>query len=336
MSTVNPSQLPDLITDVGIGVMLESYAAEAPVWSMICDVTEVSATAPPEGMAEAVVAGGIVPRRTKRGAEAEATTMEEAYTWQMAIPKVTERIEITEEMFSGPNARAVITAHVQSAFRGWGKGWAIYKERTVAALFNRGPIAAGDASVFDNSYTNRADPYAKFIYDGKPFLAASGNGHPLGLATATTKYNHTASAALSSANLEAARILMEDTNAVDEIGEKVLVRASHLLVPAALSQTARVLLGSELAPGTAQNDINTFADGQIRPLVWRYLTDTDGWILYSRGVGGIKAADSGPAMRIETSAPDGKSGNVTLRGIGYFGAAVANWRCAVGNNIATS
>jgi hypothetical protein len=96
-----------------------------------------------------------------------------------------------------------------------------------------------------------------------------------------------------------------------------------------------VLLESALNPGTAQNDKNWTAEQIIRPLTWRYLTDSDGWFLGQAGKG-VKMATSGDLLRITTSAPDPKSGSITVRAVGYYGHAVTNFRYWSAHNLATS
>lgn len=334
MSTVSPTALPALVSELGVGVMLEGYDTVPRVAPQLFEVIPISAAAPPEGFSEAVITGGKKPKEIRRGQDAPATTMEQSYQWYARIRKYSERIEIPEEIYNSPNAQSVINEMLRRNMRGWGEGWAQAKEELAAAVFNYGRLSAGHLDTFDGSYPGRVDAYPKFIYDGKPFFAATGNGHPLGLATSTTKFNLTASAALSSTTLEAARVMIEDTNAVDEVGDKVSIRPDVLVVPPALEQTALVLLQSQLKPGTANNDVNTFASS-FSPVTWRYLTDTDGWFL-GKSRFGLRFYDSGDVMRIETSAPDPASGSITVRAVGYCGAVVTNWRGWSANNVATS
>lgn len=334
MATVSPSQIPALVSDLGIEAMLESYGQVAPMYAEIAQVIPVSPASPPEGFKEAVITGGKKPKLIKRGEDAPAVSMDQVFTHQAAIKKYAERIEITEEIYNDPNAQNLITQRFLSAVGMWGMGWALAKEEALAAMFNRGPIAAGDKSVFNNSYPGMVDPYPGLIYDGKPWFAASGNGHPLGLDASTTKHNLIVSHALNSSNLELSRILMRDTNAYDDAGDKVVIEPTVLLVPPGLEQTASTLLESMLKPGTANNDVNTHR-GVLTPKTWRFLTDADGWFLGVAGQG-VRVYDSGEALRLSTSAPDPASGSVTVRGVGYFGATVTNWRHWAAFNIASS
>ena len=333
--TLSPTQIPALVSDLGLTAQVEGYATEPRVAPILFETMTVSVTSPPEGMSEVVISGGKKPGEIARGQRAPARTADQAYQWFMRLRKFAEFIEIPEEMYNSPNGQQLVSDLVTSTARGWGEGWAQVQEESAAAIFNKGVLAAGHAPTFDGSYPGRPDPYQAFIYDNKPFFAASGNGHPLALDTATTKFNLTVSAALSSTTLDTTRVAMESTNAVDEVGDKVSIRPNVLVVPPGLTQTAHVLLESMLKPGTAQNDKNWTSDGVIRPITWRYLTDTDGWFLGQAGKG-VKMASSGDLLRITTSAPDPRSGNITMRGVGYYGHVVTNWRYWYANNLATS
>ena len=248
MSTVHPSQLPAIVSDLGLKAQAEGYAMEPRVAPLIFETMTISASSPPEGMSEVVISGGKKPGEIARGQAAPARTLDQAYQWFMRIRKFAERIEIPEEMYNSPNGSALVAEMITTATKGWGEGWAQVQEEAAADLFNKGVLAAGHAPTFDGSYSGRPATYSAFIYDGKPFFAATGNGHPLSLASGTTKFNLIVSAALGSTTLDTARVMMESTNAVDEVGDKISIRPNVLVVPPGLTQTAHVLLESQLKP----------------------------------------------------------------------------------------
>ena len=121
----------------------------------------------------------------------------------------------------------------------------------------------------------------------------------------------------------AATRLMEDGMGQLPLTAAAYLVGAALLVPVALEQTGRVIINSEMLPGTAQNDVNTLR-GSFSVLPWRYLTDTDGWFL-GAARRGIKFFDSGTPT-ISTSAPDPKTGSVTIRFATYAGGMVTDWR----------
>lgn len=321
MSTVDPSQLPGLVSDVGYSVMMEGYTRDAPVYPDLFEVIPTDGTE--YGHTAMSIAGTTEPEETERGIDAPGRTMDEVYQWFCKCRKLQESLVIPEEMWRSGNANALITEHIQTHMGGLGGGFMSKKERMAAALFNRGSITAGDTTAFVGSYLGHADPNNGKIYDGKPWFAATGNGHPLGIATATTKINQDANA-LSSANLSAAYTLHVKTNAYNEANEFVGGnRPNVLLVPAELEETADILLNSTLRPGTSQNDSNVF-QGRFARKTWAYLTDSDGWFL-GAAKQGIRCYDSG-IPQILVSAPDRANGNVTVRLVGYFGGVVTQWR----------
>lgn len=333
---VSPTQLPALVAELGLTAQVEGYERVPQVAPLIFKQgPQLSLVSPPLGDSGVVISGGKIPQRIQRGQAAPSGTLDQVQQWFRKIHKYARSIEIQEEMYNSPNAMGLISELIGNTAAGWGEGWAQAREQFAASFFNKGVLAAGYADTFDGSHPGRVDTYPAFIYDGKPFFAATGNGHPLSLASGTTKFNLIVSAALGSTTLDTARVMMESTNAVDEVGDKISIRPNVLVVPPGLTQTAHVLLESQLKPGTAQNDVNWTAEQAIRPLTWRYLTDPDGWFLGQAGKG-VMIASSGDLLRISTSAPDPSSGSVTVRAVGYYGHAVKNWRYWSAHNLATS
>lgn len=330
MSSVDPTQVPGLVTDAGYPVLLTSYDQEPAMRGSLFRSVPLSVGI--YGFTGRVLVGADSPAETPFGAPSHSRTFDEGYQFYSRVRKLQEDLVIQEEMLRSPNAAAAIAEFVGSASARFGAGFQRKKEEIAAALFVNGALTAGHKATFDGSYPGHADPYPKFIYDGKPFFAASGNGHPLYLDSSVTKYNKTATS-LDSTNLEAARILMTRTNAVDEANQPIRIDPDVLLVPPELEQTADILLGTTQAPGTALNDVNT-QRGRYTRVTWRYLTDTNGWFLGARGRG-LAFADSGAPM-IETSAPDPKTGSVTVRFVSYVAAWVEDWRYWSGHNISES
>lgn len=330
MSSVHPSQVPALVTDVGYAPMLESYAAVPNVRSSIFEMETVEGWE--LGFQGVVVSGPVVPSEIERGENAPARTMKEGFKRTFKIRKLAESMTLQEEMLRNPNATALVGAQVAEWLRRMGQGFQVAKEILAADVFNKGSLTAGYKPVFDGSYTAHADDYPAFIYDGKPLFAASGNGHPLFFEQTTTKYNQTANA-LSSTNLETGRVLMANTNAYNESNERINIDPNVLVVPPALSRTGAVLLNSSLLPGTAQNDTNTH-QGQFQLIEWRYLSDAAGWFLGTRGEG-LLCYDSGDPV-ISVSEPDKDNGNITIRLTSYHGVGVKDWRYWSAHNTPTS
>ena len=321
MSSVDRTQLPGLVTDAGYPVVMEAYNRKPFIFPDLFEVI------PTDGVEEGWTAKSICsvtePEETERGQNAPKRTVDEVYQWYIKSRKLQESMTIPEEMMRSPNASAMIMQLVQTKMGGFAGGFAAKKEKMAADVFNRGSIAAGDRSVFKGTFPGHSNPNEGLIYDGKPFFATSGNGHPLGLKTATTLLNHDANA-LNQTNLSTARTLHMKTNGYNEAGEFIGGNEPNVIVvPIELATTAEVLINSTLQSNTALNDIN-WAQGRYRVIPWGYLTDTDGWF-FGTAKSGIRVYDSG-MPQIYISAPDEDNGNVTIRLVSYFGAGVTQWR----------
>lgn len=191
------------------------------------------------------------------------------------------------------------------------------KDRFYVKFFNYGPLTAGD-SVFDNTITGLVtDTSGDFIYDGLPFFDTV---HPDKVGN--TYANHTASRALTHANLETTWLTFTNTNNRDERGNEIDMMPDTLLIPAGLRFTADRILKSQLYPGSADNDINTL-NGIVTPLIWQRLSDTDGWFLGNKDKG---------LMGLDRMAPefdfyqDETSKDYYATVIYRFGGCVTNWR----------
>lgn len=333
---LDPSRIPNLIADFGLTPMLAGYSAEPTVRDRVFAVKPIDPNGSEFGWRETVVVGDNIPKETLVGENAPERIATEGYVAYGKQRKLSQRMVIPEEIWKSPSAEGTIKSMIMDRFGAWAQGFQVAKERAAASVFLRGCIAAGDTAVFNGSYggpSGAVDPNIGFILDGKPFFAASGNGHPLFLSSAATPFNLITSAPLSATTLETARVAITSTNAVDDMNNPIVVTPDTLLVPPGLQQTAEVLVGSIQQPGTAQNDINT-ARGRYNVVVWRYLTDVDGWFIGKAGQGAV-FCDSGDPT-IETSLPDPANGNITVRMISYYGHYVRDWRYWFANNIASS
>jgi len=330
---VDSTQIAALVTDVGLTPMLAGYAAEPTVRDQVCQIRKIDPGGSERGWRDIVIVGDNRPSQIRYGQSAPERTMQQGYTAIGRQRKLSQAMDIPEEIYKAPNARAVIEGMVTSTFGDWAQGYQAEKESIAAAVFMRGCIAAGDTEVFNGTYEGATDSNVGFIGDGKPLFAASGNGHPLYLKTSVTPYNLIASNALSATTLDSTRVLISSTNAVDDNNNPIVIMPNTLLVPPGLTTTAEVLTGSIQLPGGANNDINV-ARGKYRVVTWRYITDADGWFMGVAGKG-VVFCDSG-IPTFEVSAPDPRTGNIVIRMVSYCGAYARDWRYWFANNIATS
>jgi len=336
MASVNPSQIIELLENAGgLTAMLESYesAAAAPVWSSLVGASNIIAPdsdaldIPFVGHKSAVFGGMEGPVQVEPGEALPKTTIERAYQYQMKIFRVRRGIAVPLQAMSSARGRQVFGNDFRSFAARMGTYSALYKERYIAGMFQRGTLTAGSGAYFQNSYHNNAATDG-LIYDGLPWFDGA---HPLGarLGSATTKSNIDTAGALTSAGLGSALDAMMLTNAVDDREDEIVIAPNVLLTPMGSQyRIAQKLLESNLDPDSANNAINPFA-GALNPLGWRFLSDSassSAFWLTTLGDCGITVVDSGtPTLDVwydqETES--------FMAGVGFWwGAAVSDWRKA--------
>lgn len=208
---------------------------------------------------------------------------------------------------------------IQKVAATWAEAVVATEEEYASKIFNKGALTAGH-SIFDATINGvYTDPYPGFIYDGKPFFAASGNEH-------TTKsggsFYNWLDLALSGDNLKTVLTLMTDTNAYNERGERIVIAPDVLVVPPSMEYDARTILESTLLPGSPNNDKNVL-QGLLRLVVWRYLEDSDAWFVGCSGRGLRFLDRQEPIIEIEYNHREMiYEVTITRR----FGVGVTNWR----------
>ena len=109
------------------------------------------------------------------------------------------------------------------------------------------------------------------IYDGKALFATD---HPL-LDNSSKTGSNLVTGALTDANLKKALQVLRET--VDEAGNLISLKASRLIIPPALEDTAMRLLNSSQISGGQLNDTNKFlANSGLEIVVLDYLGDASG------------------------------------------------------------
>lgn len=332
MSSVDISQVKELVNNNGYPVMFQAYDSVERVYPQFCEVQDCPVDGSLYGDKGSVMTGLGELRRRRDGEEAQADTFETAYTWFMAIHPYARKLSLPRRMLAAADASGQVMGIVNKLSMEWGERSATLKDQIVADVFQKGTLSAGDADVFDNSFPNNPANYRKFIYDGKPFFAASGNGHPL-VGSTTTLINLTVSNPLTVDNIQTTVTTMRTTNAVNDRAEKVTISPNVIMVPPGLKYTLAKILNSVQLPGTAQNDINPIA-GEFSPVINRYLTDdSDAWWMGQRGRG-VLVRDSGvPKFKIYFDEPNDC---MVVEPSTYFGVTVTDFRYWYANNKATS
>ena len=142
---------------------------------------------------------------------------------------------------------------------------------------------------FNNGFTNAyqsGDGVNLFTADGDG--VTGGDGHPL--VSGGKNSNRPATAVdLNETSLEAA--VIQIAKWTDARGLLIAARPRKLIIPPDLQFVAKRVLGSELRPGTADNDINAVRVMGVVPeghAVNHYLTDVDAWFLMTDVPNGMK------------------------------------------------
>jgi len=121
------------------------------------------------------------------------------------------------------------------------------------------------ATVFNNAFNTS-------VFTGGDTYALCADAHTYE-GTSTTIDNK-GTTALSQTAVEATRLLMRQFT--DETDNLVVSRGDTLLVPPALEETAKIIVGTQKDVGSAQNDINV-SYNSYKIIVWDYLSDSNNW-----------------------------------------------------------
>ena len=105
--------------------------------------------------------------------------------------------------------------------------------------------------------------------------------HPRSDGILTQSNANTDGITLTESNLETARIAFRQQ--LDDRGMRIQVMPNVLIVPVNLEKDAKIITGSGLRSGTADNDVNIY-QGMFKVISWEYLTlnDTMWFLLDSR------------------------------------------------------
>jgi len=102
--------------------------------------------------------------------------------------------------------------------------------------------------------------------DAKPLCSTT---HPSSSGLSSQSNANTSGITLTEVNLETARIAFRQQ--LDDKQMRVQAMPNKLIVPVDLDKDARIITGSTMRPGTADNDINVYK-GTLQVVSWEYLT----------------------------------------------------------------
>jgi len=298
----------------------ENYDIVPPVYTSIFDV--VPSDAAYEKFTSAIGLGELMEK--PEGEDLQADAPMESYTIVCKNRSFGRMVRFSYETVKDSKKTDNI---IMQTVGSWTPKVGETKEKFYAKFFIHGAKTAG-YDVFDNTITGVVDdPSGDLIYDGDPFFSTTHTSR------AGTNYaNYTASNSLTHANLQTIWQTYHNTNNRDERDSIIQLRADVLLIPPALTFTARVILETTLIPDSAENDVNVLKS-IVQPLEWAYLTDSDGWFLgkLKNGLMATEREDVALDFWQDETNKD-YFASIFIR----FGGAVTNWRYWYANNIASS
>lgn len=313
------THIPELAVKSAYPVMMARHAAVPGVRDQIADIRFIEPGTMYGDKGTTIIGGSRLIER-EDGAGFAQDRMEKGWTWQIKVRNYGKELPLDNRLIEASSSTEIGNIIAEWA-ASVAQNSAYQKEQFVADLLQKGTLTAGD-SIFDGSFPGNDDPNPLFIYDGLPLFDTA---HTIKVGSGTYA-NHVASSALSSANLTSAKVLMQQTSAVDDRGERIMNMAQSLIVPPSMEATARVLLNSQQLPGSPNNDVNIH-QGTLGLIVNPFLSDTASvsawWLKMSEP--GIRFYEQrgGPAVRVYQK----EETNQTIVQLNdYWGGGATNWR----------
>lgn len=134
---------------------------------------------------------------------------------------------------------------------------------------------------------------------------------------------------LGVASLEAAILLFD--NLTDEDGIPIVIKPKWVIVPPALKQVAREILGSEFRPYTANNEINAVVQNDtLSDMVVNYLADSDSWFVLADKSDHDLNFFERAAMRFQNG-DDFDTGDAKFKAFQRFSVGAGEWRGIFGS-----
>ena len=128
------------------------------------------------------------------------------------------------------------------------------------------------ARLFNNAFS-----VDTFFYNNSEGVALCSDSHTTNSGVSTSVgFDNLTTASLSATAVEAAYIQMRDFR--NDVGQKITVMPSKLIVPVALYPTAHEIVKSMGKVDSANNNVN-FSNGMYEIFDWEYLTDSNNWFL---------------------------------------------------------
>lgn len=189
------------------------------------------------------VSGFGLLQQTSEGASVDYEDPVQMYDVTYTHLKYTKGFKVSEEMVEDDQYNVIKGKPAQLA-----RAARRTAETSAANVFNR---------AFNTSYTGG---------DGVPLCSTV---HPRSDGGSTQSNAHTSGATLTESNLEVGRIAFREQ--LDDKGMKIQVMPNTIVVPVDLEKTAKIIVGSNLRSGSADNDTNIY-QGMFKVIAWEYIT----------------------------------------------------------------
>lgn len=333
--SVTLSNLESLVKQEAYPAMLDRYGEQELFYEPLVEVRST----PPDGRFhgdKGTVVTGLGEFTWREENESyQDDQLSDAFTWYCKIRRGSKRVRFDERTIAAIEAGQKVDSMIMELALSGAEMAAAKKNRLMAGMLQKGTLTAGSLEYFDGQFAGQTDPYRKFIYDGQPWFGAA---HPLAASRSGATYsNIDATNALTYANLKAARVRTNATNAVNERGEQVTINHNVLLVPPVLEHVADQLVNSVQVPGSSNNDVNSLR-GKYQVVTSAFLSDdaaseaSAGWWTGQMGKM-ARVYDSGPPRLRVVQDPDG---TICVLMDFFFGICVTNWRYGYSANKGTS
>lgn len=329
---MQPRDFPEMVKKDLAGWYMDKYPALPSVLEEFCETDTLDASEGDYDSGTVVSSLGgtkIVPV----GQEAHQDEIRETFTWYLAVYPHRTALSYNEDIVNWPKWKREKRlekdgAEIARIFN--------RDENILAAdVFNHGALTAGDKDTFNGTphSQGQTDPYPKFIYDGNPFFYSA---HPLTLDATQTFANRLASTDLNYAGIETAELLVKDTNAYNERGQKIEIIPDTIMVPNVLKRTAQQLLDSQNETDKDFGNTNVYR-GAYRLIVNPYLDGTSSataaWYMGLSNMGVTFVRQGDVSINVEY---DGMKRQYNVDIMKVFGVVVKNWRYWVGSKTPTS
>lgn len=319
MSGVTRNQFTEKYKEDMYDWFFESFPEEPPVWQDLFEV--VMSDSAYEQFTSAIGLGELIEKPEGEIIQSEAPM--ESYTIVCKNRSFARKVQFSYESVQDSKKGNLLQQTVST----WGPALDRTQEKFYAKFFNKGALTAGH-DVFNNTITGViTDSSGVVIYDSQPFFDTA-HANKVG----STYSNHTASRALTHANLETTYLTYTSTNNRDERGYPFKLTPDVLLIPPALRFTAAVILNTSMIPGSQDNDTNVLAN-IVDPMEWYYLDDSDAWFLGKKKMGLM--ATQREVVNLDFWM-DEETKDYYASIFTRFGGAVTQWRYWYACNIASS